>query len=135
MKFALRKNDVIMTAKSSKVKIAIVDYQPEEDVILTGGMLCIRPKDDVILPSYLKMFLDSTKGKEILKSIQKGSVIQTITVSALKSILVSCPPLELQEYFAKRYQSKLSMYAALKKELADLEEKINNFYDDVEGSL
>ena len=124
-----------MTAKSSKVKIAIVDYQPEEDVILTGGMLCIRPKEGVILPSYLKMFLDSSKGKEILKSIQKGSIIQTITVSALKSIVVSCPPIEIQMDVAKRYQSKLSMYAALKRELADLEEKINNYYDDVEESL
>ena len=135
LKFKLQENDIILTSKSSKVKIAVVDFQPEEDIILTGGMLCIRPNVDIINPLFLKMFLDSNKGHDILKSIQKGQYIPTITASALKSIFVSCPPLETQNDAARKYKSKLSMYSALKKELESLENQINNYYEEVEEDL
>ena len=134
-KFALKKDDIVLTSKSSKVKIAIVDCETKDNIILTGGMLCIRPNTDLIKPEYLKMFLDSKKGKEILKGIQKGAIIQSITVSALKSINVSCPPIEKQLEVTKKYQSKLAMYAALKKELEKLDEQINSYYDEVEEEL
>lgn len=134
-KFSLRKNDVILTSKSSKVKIAIVDCDLNENLILTGGMLCVRPNTNLITPEYLKMFFDSKKGREILKSIQKGSTIPSITVSALKSINVSCPPIDIQIEVTKKYQSKLMMYAALKKELVALEEQISSYYDEIEEDL
>lgn len=135
LKFKLQKNDIIMTSKSSKVKIAIFDNERDDDVILTGGMLCIRPNTDMISPLFLKMFLDSQIGKEILSSIQKGVIIQTITVSALNSITISCPPIELQNDISKKYKLKLSMYSALKKELEELEYQINNYYEEVEEDL
>lgn len=134
-KFALKKDDIVLTAKSSKMKIAIVDCDLEYNVILTGGMLCVRPNTELIRPEYLKMFLDSKKGKEIIKSIQKGSVIPTITTSAFSSINVSCPPLEKQLEVTAKYQAKLTMYAALKKELDKLEEQISSYYDSIEGDL
>lgn len=134
-KFKLQKNDIIMTSKSSKVKIAIFDNDSDDDVILTGGMLCIRPNSDIISPLFLKMFLDSQIGKEILSGIQKGVIIQTITVSALNSITISCPPIELQNDISKKYKLKLSMYSALKKELEELEYQINNYYEEVEEDL
>ena len=68
-KFALKKDDIVLTSKSSKVKIAIVDCETKDNIILTGGMLCIRPNTDLIKPEYLKMFLDSKKGKEILADV------------------------------------------------------------------
>lgn len=135
LKFKLQENDVILTSKSSKVKIAVVDFQPEEDIILTGGMLCIRPNVDIVNPLFLKMFLDSNKGHDILKCIQKGQAIPTITASALKSISVTCPSLEIQNDVARKYKSKLSMYSALKKELESLENQINNYYEEVEEDL
>ena len=135
LKFKLQKNDIIMTSKSSKVKIAIFDNDSDDDVILTGGMLCIRPNADMISPLFLKMFLDSQIGKEILSSIKKGVIIQTITVSALNSITISCPPIELQNDISKKYKLKLSMYSALKKELEELEYQINNYYEEVEEDL
>ena len=135
LKFKLQKNDIVITSKSSKIKIAVIDFQPDEDIILTGGMLCVRPKTDIINPLFLKMFLDSKKGHEILKSIQKGQLIPTITVSALKSISVSCPSIEIQNEISKKYQAKLGMYSALKKELEILENQVSNYYEEVEEDL
>ena len=42
-KFAIQYGDVVVTSKSSKVKTAVVDIVPEEKILVTGGMLIVRP--------------------------------------------------------------------------------------------
>ncbi len=136
LKHRLQKNDLVMTSKSSKVKIAIVDFEPQENIIVTGGMFIIRPNIDEINPLFLKMFFESKTGIEQLKSIQKGSIIPTIPMKMLKELTISCPPLEEQNHYAKKYNSKLNMYIAMKKELEQLEESLKNFYESIfEGKL
>lgn len=85
-KFAVQYGDVVVTSKTSKVKIAVVDIDPKEKVLVTGGMLIIRPKLDKLNLTYLKMFLDSKMGQSALKSIQKGTVIVTVTAGGLSMI-------------------------------------------------
>lgn len=131
LKHRLQKNDLVMTSKSSKIKIAVVDFEPEDNVIVTGGMFIIRPNTEKINPMFLKMFLESNVGIELLKSIQIGVVIQTIPTNMLKQLTISCPPIEDQNLYAKKYSSKLNMYIAMKKELEELEYTIKNFYETI----
>lgn len=131
LKHRLQKNDLVMTSKSSKVKIAVVDFEPEDNVIVTGGMFIIRPNTEEINPVFLKMFFESNIGIELLKSIQKGVVIPIITTSMLKELIISCPPIDDQNLYAKKYNSKLNMYIAMKKELEELEYTIKNFYESI----
>ena len=131
LKHRLQKNDLVMTSKSSKVKIAVVDFEPEDNVIVTGGMFIIRPNTEEINPVFLKMFFESNVGVELLKSIQKGSIIPTIPTGLLRELIISCPPIEEQNLFAKKYNSKLNMYIAIKKELEELEYTIKNFYESI----
>lgn len=56
-KFAVQYGDVVVTSKSSKVKTVVVDIEPKEKILVTGGMLIVRPKLDKLNPTYLKMFL------------------------------------------------------------------------------
>lgn len=131
LKHRLQKNDLVMTSKSSKVKIAVVDFEPEDNVIVTGGMFIIRPNTEEINPVFLKMFFESNVGIELLKSIQKGQIIPTIPTNMLRQLLISCPPIEEQNLYAKKYNSKLNMYIAMKKELEELEYTIKNFYESI----
>ncbi len=131
LKHRLQKNDLVMTSKSSKVKIAVVDFEPEDNVIVTGGMFIIRPNTEEINPVFLKMFFESNVGIELLKSIQKGQIVPTIPTSMLKQLTISCPPIEEQNLYAKKYNSKLNMYIAMKKELEELEYTIKNFYESI----
>lgn len=129
-KFQLQEGDIVITTKSTKVKTAVAYDLPDRHVIVTGGMLIVRADQKRINPTYLKMFLDSEVGQSILRTIQKGTVITTISVPAFKHIKVACPSLERQNRLADKYNSLLSMYAALKQQMNDMQLQINTLYDD-----
>lgn len=133
-KYCVQKNDIIVTSKSSKVKTVVVDIVPKEKIIVTGGMLIIRPKDDKINSTYLKLFLDSEQGQNVLKTIQKGMTIVSINARDLSNIIIPLIDINKQEKKAERYNNMLSTLFVYKKEIKQLEEQIKHaFEDEVEG--
>ena len=130
-KFAVQKNDVIITSKSSKVKIAVVDFNPKIKCIVTGGMIIVRPDTSKLNPYYLKVFLESNIGVKILKSIQKGgSFIFTISANNLANIKINLLDIDKQNEIADKYTDKLSSLLAYKQLINDIENSLNNLYQD-----
>lgn len=133
-KFAIRKNDVIVTSKSSKVKILVVDIDPKEKILVTGGMIIVRPDIDKLDPTFLKIYLDSKQGQLVLKSIQKGTTIITLNSKDLSNILIPDIDIKKQRKKAELYNNKLSTLLAYKKEINKIENDLSNFYfDEFEG--
>lgn len=128
-RFAVHKNDVVITSKSSRVKTLVVDIEPKEKILVTGGMLIVRPDTSKLNPTYLKIYLDSQQGKIALKQIQNGTLIVSINAKDLGNVLVPDTPIEKQNNIAKQYNLKLSTYLALKSELEKLDKQLENFYD------
>ena len=131
LKYSLRKNDLVVTSKSSKVKICLVDEKLGEEIIVTGGMIIIRPDLEKVNPVFLKLFLESEIGQIELKTIQRGSIIITFTAKDLLKIIIPEVSIEKQELLEKKYKSKYSSYLALKSELERVEVSLNNLYSDV----
>lgn len=131
-KFAVQYGDVVVTSKSSKVKTVVVDIEPKEKILVTGGMLIVRPQLDKLNPTYLKMFLDSNLGQLALKSIQKGTVIVTVTASGLSTIEIPMIDINKQQEKAERYNEKLSTLAAYKKEIERIENSLKNLFEEEE---
>ena len=129
-KYAVRKNDLVITSKSSKVKTVVVDIEPKEKILVTGGMIIVRPDTKLLDPTYLKIFLDSEQGQNALKGIQKGSVIITINSKELSTILIPLIDVDKQIEKARKYNEKLSTLYALKQEARKLEDSLKNFYLD-----
>lgn len=129
-KFALKKGDVVLTAKSTKVKFAVINDEPESTLIAIGGMIVIRPKPEIMDGTYLKMFLDSIKGKQILESIKKGTVILTIPFNDFLNIQIPCPEIENQKKMSAKYNRLLAMYDGMKKEVESMERRLSSFYDE-----
>ena len=121
-KYAVMKNDIVVTSKSSKVKTVVVDIEPKEKILVTGGMIIIRPNVSLINPTYLKIFLDSEDGQKTLKAIQKGATIITLNSKDLAKISVPFMPLEKQAKIAEKYNEKLTTLYALKQEVSKLED-------------
>lgn len=132
-KFAVQYGDVVVTSKSSKVKTAVIDIDPKEKVLVTGGMLIIRPKLDKLNPTYLKMFLDSEMGQSALKSIQKGTVIITITAGDLSTVEIPMIDINIQQKKAERYNEKLSTLAAYRNEIERIENSLKNLFEEEEN--
>lgn len=133
-KYAIHKNDVIVTSKTSKIKIAVVDIEPKEKILVTGGMIIIRPNTEKIDPTFIKIYLDSEQGQLKLKSIQKGTVIISFTAKDLSNISIPDININLQREKAELYNSKLSSLIAYKNEIEKIENKLANFYlDEFQG--
>ena len=127
-KYSIEKDDLIITSKSSKIKIAVVDIEPEETVIATGGMLVVRPFSELD-PTFLKIFLESAEGQKAIKSIQKGNTITTINAKDLQTIVVPVPDLDYQKRIAKKYNNQLTTLRALREEANNIENRLKNFYE------
>ncbi len=132
-KFAVRKGDVIVTSKSSKVKTAVVDIESEDKVLVTGGMIIVRPDLTRINPTFLKMYLDSPQGQLALKSIQKGMSIITINAKDLAEIDIPLVDLKRQTEVSTLYNERLSTILAYKREIAKMETALSNLYLDELG--
>lgn len=129
-KYAIRNGDVIVTSKSSKVKVGVVDFEPKEKIIVTGGMIIVRPNKDKLNPIYLKSFLDSELGQQELRMIQRGSVIVSINAKDLSNIDVPYLEMAKQEQIANRYRNNVSSLIALQEETKEIENKLKNIFEE-----
>ena len=132
-KFAVKKGDVVVTSKSSRVKTVVVDIEPKEKILVTGGMIIVRPDIAKLNPTYLKMFLDSNLGQASLKQIQKGVTIITINSKDLKNIRVPMVSIEEQNRKAENFNLKLTTIMSYKREIEKLERSLLNAFENDEG--
>lgn len=129
-KYCLRYGDVVITSKSSKVKIGVVDFEPKEKIIVTGGMIIVRPNQEKLNSTYLKIFLDSENGQNALKAIQKGSYIVSLNAKDLSEIKIPMISMDKQINIADKFNRRIANIIACKKELEDLEKSINNILNE-----
>ena len=131
LKFKLEENDLVLTTKSTVVKILSVHNLPQRNIIVTGGMLIIRPDTNKINPIYLKMFLDSDIGKNELSSIAKECLILTISPVDFKNdMIVSCPPIEKQNELAGAYSKLVMEINELNKKISEMKNQIDNLFEE-----
>ncbi len=128
-KFMLKKNDLVITSKSSKTKIAVVRYELKEQIIVTGGMIIIRPDLTKINPTFLKMYLESKDGQLTLRSIQKGNAIVSMSAKDLLEITIPETDIHKQNEIAIEYNKRLDDLADLKQKESSLEKEIGSFYE------
>ncbi len=129
-KYYARNGDIIISSKSTKVKVAVFHNDYDNHVVVTGAMIILRPKTKGIDSTFLKIFFDSKKGVELLNSIQKGSVITTISTTNLATLKIPCPDIKIQKRIVNQYQKTLDEYQEKKKELQMLENQLTSFYDE-----
>lgn len=129
-KYCLEDGDIIITAKNTTVKIAVYKQEGKTKAILTGNLIAVRLNKELILPCYLKTFLDSSVGQSELRSIQTGTSIISITPNNLGEMNVSCLQIEEQRKLSDMFKSKieeirniLERYEVIKSELVNLYEK------------
>lgn len=133
LKFKLEEGDIVVTTKSTVVKTFVANDLPNRNIIVTGGMIILKPDTSKVNPTYVKMFLDSSIGKSEFKSIIKGNTIGFIPFKEFKErMIISCPSLEKQNKLSEQYNNKLWTINALTKQLADTKDELTNI---IENSL
>lgn len=131
-KYCLKYGDVVVTSKSSKAKVGVVDFEPKEKIIVTGGMIIVRPNAKKLNPTYLKLFLDSEAGQSAIKAIQKGTVIISLASKDLAEVKIPLVDIKKQNKAAIKFNRTVSNIIACKKELDKLENSLNDILNNEE---
>lgn len=106
--YELKPNDILISARGTLIKIAIYDEGMPQSVF-SGNILLIRVKPSYN-PYFLKFYLNSSKGRELISSMQGGSTIVALNPNKLKDMLVPDISLEKQNALAERIQSNETTY-------------------------
>lgn len=128
-KFLLKYGDVIITSKTSNVRIGVIDEESNYNVIAIGGIIVLRVDTNILNPRFLKMYLESNEGKELIKSIQKGNVILTINIKDLGELEIPCIDMNVQNQLVNRYENKINVLKEYNKKINIIENELDYFYD------
>lgn len=129
-KYAVEEGDLVITAKSTRVKIAVIKNKPNRKIIVTGGMIIVRPHKNELVSTYLKVYLDSERGRKQLSMIQKGAVIVTIPFENFQKLKVNLPSINEQLDIGNRFDSLIKDIDHKKEELRKSEESLMNFVNE-----
>lgn len=134
-KYILRKNDILISTKGTRIKSCLIGELRNPNTIFHGNLTLLRINDNRINPVFLKLYLDSERGQLELNSIQTGSLIISINISQLSKISIPLLPIDEQEKIVKEYLFKKSEIDVLSNRLSDLKsdltDSINDFFEGV----
>ncbi|MDE6748554.1 MAG: restriction endonuclease subunit S [Lachnospiraceae bacterium] len=117
--YLLEEGDVLIPARGTAIRIAVFEEQ-SYPCIASSNIVTIRPHKEVLLSSYLKLFLDSPMGRTLLSAMQQGTTVMNISYNDLKAMEVPIPPLKEQQKIADEYEKELKRYH---KSIQDAEER------------
>lgn len=113
-KYCLKDNDLILSKNGYPYKVAIAHPKPGQKILANGNLYIIELDQERINPLYLKAFLESEVGINLLKSITVGVAIPNLGVVNLKKMIIPVPPMEQQNLVAEKYLAQLDEIKILK---------------------
>jgi restriction endonuclease S subunit len=94
----VKAGDIVLANRGSRMTAALI---PENlDAVASSQLFVVRLKSPRILPAFLHAFLNLRSTQEHLRSHARGTYVQTLSVSILRSLSVPLLPLETQQKIA-----------------------------------
>lgn len=123
-KTILRAGDIVVVRSGQPGKAAVI---PKElDGINAIDVLIARPNKNKIIPDYLSFFINSSAGKRIVLSEQRGQVQKHLNVKQLGEAHIPLPNIDLQIKFLDRINNIYKMRKKSLKHLSKIDNLINS---------
>lgn len=126
--FGLREDDVLITTKSIKVKVAVVKKHHHQ-ILASGNIMVIRVNKDLIDPYYLAAYLESNIGREQLALKQIGDVIKNLTINNVKTLDIPMLDLTEQVKIGEAYSQNNQSIQMFKKKIDKTLKDKENLFD------
>ena len=107
--YILENGDVLLPARGTAIRTAVFRRQPYQ-CIASSNIIIIRPRQDLLDSTYLKIFLDSPLGGKILISAQQGTVLVNLSYRDLQEIEIPFASIEEQKKLTEEYIKELNIY-------------------------
>ena len=87
----------VLISRSGTLGLAITIPDYLNNAVYGSYFILTRPKQEVILPTYLALYLNSLVGKLQTEQANTGGIQTNLTIPVLESLLIACPPLDIQQ--------------------------------------
>ena len=129
-KYCIGNKNLLISKNGSPFKVAVAEIEDEKKILANGNLFIIELDEKQVNPYFLKAFFESEIGEATLNSIVVGAVIPTISVSALKKMIVPLPPIEKQEKIATSYQAKQNEIKELQEKIEKAQEELKKIFEE-----
>lgn len=99
---ALRAGEVLLAARGTRMTAAL--FPGGFSAVAGSQFLVIRAHGDVLLPDYLRWFLNLPSTQENLNARARGSYVRSLPAGALGELEIPVPPLPRQRAIAELYE-------------------------------
>jgi len=117
-KTKLKAGDLVLVRSGQPGAAAVVP--PELDVVNAIDLLIATPLPETAEPVFLCCFFNSSGGRDLVLSKQRGQVQKHLNVGSLSEAKIPLPPLPLQHTFARRVAAVEALKAKHCTALAEL---------------
>lgn len=129
-KFVIPDDSIVLSKMASPTfRSSVVKSDKNHSIIATGNLYIIEIDKSKADPYYIQAFFDSLAGEAALSYVSGGSAVKTISVEAVKSIIIPLPSLEEQTVIAQKYQAALDEYSVLKRKMKKVLERKRTLLD------
>jgi restriction endonuclease S subunit len=116
-------NDVLFSKDGTVGKVTVVSNN--EPFVVLSSLAILRPDQEKILPTFLKLALKSPIVLESALGMKTGTAIRRVVLRNLKNLEIDVPPLEKQrdlvDYVDRRLASFKKLETTLESQAAKLE--------------
>jgi hypothetical protein len=107
-RYELEEGDLVITCRGTVNKVAVVHHLPKT-VIASANIIVIRFHGNV-LSEYVKIFLESPVGTELVKTFQRGTTVMNINPNDLGELEIPLPDRKVQEQIVAEYRKEQQIY-------------------------
>lgn len=97
-----KRNDILLGSKGNPT-VGYVDTN--DKILVSSSIYIIRVNDQAVLPKYLAIYLDSTKGHNELSKITLGGYIKGISKTNLEELQIPIPSMDIQKKMVSLYDN------------------------------
>lgn len=107
--YILQDGDLVIPARGTAMRCAI--FHPRNFIcIASSNLIVIRTNPKMLIPEYLKIFLDSPIGRKIISSMQQGTSAINLNYKDLVGMEVPMPTLAEQKKNVELYEAEYAFY-------------------------
>lgn len=122
-RYELEKGDVVITCRGTMIKVALVRELPYF-TIASSNLIVIRIEDQDVDSEYVKIFLESPVGMELVRSFQRGSTVMNIHPDDLGELKLPLPSLKRQQNLVKKYRQEHQLFQEAKRRWEQMRQEI-----------
>ena len=105
-KYSVREGDILFNRTNSAELVGKTTWFHNHNPMVIAGYIIRVRLDEMLLPTYVSIFMNTKEMKVVLKAMGKGAVNQSnINSKELQSIRIPLPPLSLQQTFAAKIEA------------------------------